>query len=105
MVRDIEKWGNVTLSVQELMRITFEEIEKSDFVILEMSEKGVGLGIEAGYTVAKKKPLIILIKNRLKLSNTMQGIADIVIRYDQPEDINLTEHNKLLQEALMRSYL
>ena len=103
IARDVEKWGDVTLSSQELMRITFEEIDKSDFVILEMSEKGVGLGIEAGYAVARKKPLIVLIKQGLELSNTMQGIADIVIPYSQPEEIKISAHNTSLQGTLASS--
>ena len=85
------------------MRITFEEIDKSDFVILEMSEKGVGLGIEAGYAIARKKPLIVLIKQGLELSNTMQGIADIVIPYSQPEEIKISAHNISLQGTLASS--
>jgi len=99
IARDVEKWGDVTLSFQELMRITFEEIDKSDFLILEMSEKGIGLGIEAGYAVARKKPLIVLIKQGLELSNTMQGIADIVIPYSQPEEIKISAHVKSLQRT------
>ncbi len=68
-----------------------------NFVILEMTEKGVGLGIEAGYAVAKGKPVIVLIKEKQKLSNTMQGIANVVIRYSQPEEIEIFTHNKSLQ--------
>jgi len=99
--RDIEKWGTVTLSSQELMRITFEAIDDSNFVILEMSEKGVGLGIEAGYCIAKGKPLIVLIKKGLELSSTMQGIASIIIQYNQPEEINMAAHNKALHRILV----
>jgi len=99
IVRDIEKWGDVTLSSQELMKITFEIIDGSDFVILEMSEKGVGLGIEAGYCVAKKKPLIVLLKQGLELSNTMQGIASAVIYYSQPEEIKISAHNKRMHRT------
>jgi nucleoside 2-deoxyribosyltransferase len=99
ITRDVEKWGNVQLSSQELMKITFEEIDKSDFVVLEMSEKGVGLGIEAGYAAAKGKPLIVLIKEEQKLSDTMQGIADVVIPYNQPEEIAISAHNKTLQRS------
>ena len=100
IARDVEKWGDVTLSSKELMQITFEEIDKSDFVILEMSEKGVGLGIEAGFAVARNKPLIVLIKQGFKLSNTIQGIANIVIPYSQPNEIKISVHNKLLQKVL-----
>ncbi|MBU4316870.1 MAG: nucleoside 2-deoxyribosyltransferase [Proteobacteria bacterium] len=48
VARDFEKWGQCKFSPKELMKKTFEEIYKCDLVILEMSEKGVGLGIEAG---------------------------------------------------------
>ena len=96
IARDIEKWGNIQLSSQELMGITFKEIDKSDFVILEMTEKGVGLGIEAGYAVAKGKRLIILINKKYKLSNTMQGIAHVVIPYSQTDEITISAfRNKL----------
>ena len=95
--RDIEKWGDITLSAQELMRITFEKIDESDLVVLEMSAKGVGLGIEAGYAVAKSKPLVVLIKNGLQLSNTMQGIADVTITYSHPAEIKISTHNNAMQ--------
>lgn len=103
IARDFEKWGEVKISFQNLMRITFEEIEKADFIILEMSEKGVGLGIEAGYAFAKKKPVIVLIKNGSELSGTMQGIADIIVHYDQPEEISISTHEKTLQGLIKTS--
>lgn len=84
---DVEKWGSVELSLPELMERTFAEIDQADMVILEMSEKGVGLGIEAGYAVAKGKPLVVLIKEGGELSGTMKGIADVVITYEKPEEI------------------
>jgi len=92
IARDVEKWGDVQLSSQELMKTTFEEIDKSDLVVLEMTEKGVGLGIEAGYAAAKGKPLVVLAKDEQKLSNTVRGIADIVIIYSQPEEIAISAH-------------
>jgi len=94
MASDVEKWGAVQLSLKELMRRTFEEIDKSDLVILEMSEKGVGLGIEAGYAVAKGKPVIVLISERQELSGTMQGIADTVITYNSPQDVSIPSRFK-----------
>ena len=103
IARDVEKWGDVEFSPFDLMQAAFEEIDKSDFVILEMSEKGVGLGIEAGYAVARKKPLIVLIKQGLELSNTMQGIADVVISYSQPAEIKITAQNRWLQGTLTSS--
>jgi nucleoside 2-deoxyribosyltransferase len=36
------------------MRLTFEKIDICDLVIIDLTEKSVGLGIEAGYAYAKK---------------------------------------------------
>ncbi len=81
IARDIEKWGTIRLSPQELMQISLAEIDKSDLVVMEMSVKGVGLGIEAGYAYAKGKPVIVLIREGRELSQTMAGIATKVIIY------------------------
>ena len=43
MIRDYEKWCTVQFSPKELMEITFKEIDNSDFLLIEFSEKGVGL--------------------------------------------------------------
>jgi 2'-deoxynucleoside 5'-phosphate N-hydrolase len=90
VARDIEKWGDTQLPSKELMKRTFYEIDHSDIVILEMSEKGVGLGIEAGYAFAKERPVFVLIKEGKELSNTMDGVATKVILYGDPEEINLS---------------
>lgn len=68
-------------------------------MVLEMSEKGVGLGIEAGYAVATNKPLIVLIRHDLELSNTLQGIADAVITYSHPTDIKISVYIKALHRT------
>lgn len=85
--RDIEDWGNIILSPEELMKFAFEHILQSDFIVMEMSEKGVGLGIEAGYAYANNKPIIVLINDKCKLSKTMKGIAKEVISYDVIHDV------------------
>jgi hypothetical protein len=51
--RDLEEWGAVTLSPQELMAETFEIIRACHLVVIDLTEKGVGLGIEAGYAYAQ----------------------------------------------------
>lgn len=87
MARDFEKWGEVKFSPEELMRKTFEEIDDVDFLIIEFSEKGVGLGIEAGFAFAKNKPIVVVAKGDSDISSTLQGIAKEVIFYDKPEDL------------------
>lgn len=99
IARDVEKWGKVPLNPQELMERTFLEIDRSNIVVLEMSEKGVGLGIEAGYAYAKGIPIMVLIKEGQKLSNTMRGIADRVIIYRDMHQIDISAHNNVLQRT------
>jgi 2'-deoxynucleoside 5'-phosphate N-hydrolase len=93
--RDLEHWGNRQLPSTELMEKTFYEIDHSHVVILEMSKKGVGLGIEAGYGRAEGKPIVVLIKGGKELSKTMQGIASLVISYRRIEEIGFMMHKHL----------
>lgn len=90
IARDVEKWGAVHLPPPELMQHTFTEIDRSDLIVMEMSEKGVGLGIEAGYAYAKGKYLLIVLKNERELSSTMAGIASKIIRYRSLEQLDLS---------------
>jgi 2'-deoxynucleoside 5'-phosphate N-hydrolase len=87
MARDYEKWGKVHFSPEELMKLTFELINKNEMLIIEFSEKGVGLGIEAGYAFAKKKPIIVIAKEGSDISNTMKGISKKIIFYNRPEEL------------------
>ncbi len=89
IARDIEQWGTIRLTPQELMQISFAEIDKSDLVVMEMSVKGVGLGIEAGYAYAKGKPVIVLIREGRELSETMAGIATKIITYQHESHLPL----------------
>jgi nucleoside 2-deoxyribosyltransferase len=69
------------------MKLTFELINKSDFLIIEFSDKGVGLGIEAGYAYAKGIPIIVIAKKGSDISNTLKGIAKKIIFYEDPEEL------------------
>ena len=44
--RDVEQWGVVHLSPHELMTRTFEVIRSCHLVVIDLTEKGVGLGNE-----------------------------------------------------------
>ena len=96
IIRDIEKWGRKTFSVEELMNMSFKEIEKSDFIIVDLSEKGVGLGIEAGYAYAKGVPIITIAKQGSDISNTLKGISKEIYFYEESSD--LVNYFKSLKE-------
>jgi nucleoside 2-deoxyribosyltransferase len=87
MVRDYEKWGEVLFTPKELMKKTFEAIDSAEILITEFSEKGVGLGIEAGYAFAKGKPIIVIAKEGSDISSTLRGISREVIFYNEVKEI------------------
>lgn len=64
------------------MQRSFAAIERCDFVVVDLSEKGVGLGIEAGYAYAKGKPIATLAQEGCDISTTLSGISTHVDRYD-----------------------
>ncbi len=88
IIRDYEKWGKVKFEPDKLMKITFEEIDKADMLLVEFSEKGVGLGIEAGYAYSKNKPIIVLAKEGSDISTTIKGISNEVIIYKNINEIS-----------------
>jgi len=87
VARDLEKWGAKEFSPQELMEETFSRISSSDLAIIDVTEKGIGLGIEAGYAKAKGIRLIVTAQDGAEISTTILGIADEIVRYDRVSDI------------------
>tara|TARA_Y100000310_G_C20250323_1_gene608794 strand:- start:151 stop:552 length:402 start_codon:yes stop_codon:yes gene_type:complete len=87
IIRDQENWGKIEFSSQELMTKTFKEIDSSDILVIDLSEKGVGLGIEAGYAYSKRIPIITIAKKGSDISSTLKGISKKVLSYDNPEEL------------------
>ena len=85
--RDFAKYGSENLLEQELMKKTFEVISKSDIVLMDLTEKGVGLGIECGYAYANNKPIYIIAKKGIEISKTIMGIANKIVSYETNIDI------------------
>ena len=73
---------------QEMMRQAFADIEKSDFLIAETSDKGIGIGIEVGYAKAKGKPVIYLRHITAEHSTTVSGASDYQIIYNDKNSLN-----------------
>ena len=87
MARDYENWGQTKFKPEDLMKLTFKIIEESDLLLVEFSEKGVGVGIEAGYAYAKGKPIMVIAKHGSDISETMRGVAKEVIFYENVEEV------------------
>jgi nucleoside 2-deoxyribosyltransferase len=82
IARDVERWGKYEFDPAELMRRTFIEIDASDLVVVDLTEKGVGVGIEAGYAHAKQIPFVTIAQRGADISETLQGISRAVWFYD-----------------------
>ena len=87
LARDIDTENQIIFCPKLLMKLTFEKIDICDLVVIDLSEKGVGLGIEAGYGYAKGIPIITIAKNGSEISETLEGISQSVIFYDSIEDL------------------
>jgi nucleoside 2-deoxyribosyltransferase len=81
VVRDLEHWGEIAFDPPDLMRRMFELLESSDLVVVDLAEKGVGVGIEAGYARARGQPVVAVAPAGLDISTTLQGIASAVYSY------------------------
>ena len=77
MIRDVEKYGEVEIPPKDIMpKYAFPAMDTCDMLIVEFSEKGVGLGIGAGYAFAKNIPIYVIAKTGSDISSTLQGIAE-----------------------------
>jgi nucleoside 2-deoxyribosyltransferase len=86
--RDAEKWGEIDFEPEEMMNITFNEISKSDFLIANVADWPIGVGVETGYAYAKGIPVICIYSADKKVANTVAGLADHVVRYQDYGDLS-----------------
>jgi len=86
-VKDAEKWGDILFRAEEMMELTFGEINKSDLLIADVSDWPIGVGVEAGYAFAKKIPVICICRMDKRVATTVTGLADTVIRYKDSQHL------------------
>lgn len=89
--RDIQNYAPCKLSGQEVMDIAFDEIKKSDVIIVEASEISIGVGIEAGVAYANNIPIYTIAQKEAYVSNSIKGISKKCFFYDIPEDLKKFE--------------
>jgi nucleoside 2-deoxyribosyltransferase len=87
IARDLEQWGQVQFDPGSLMQRTFNEIEASGVVVVDLTEKGVGVGIEAGYAFARHIPVVTIAQAGSDISETLRGISQEILLYDRYDDL------------------
>ena len=86
-IRDVENYQKMFDDPKELMQRARKEIKKSDALLIDMTDKPTGRAIEAGIAYALGKRIIVIMKNGTKIKDTVRGIADEIIEYQDIEDI------------------
>lgn len=81
VARDLERWGEVRFSPDVLMQKSFAAIDASDVLLVELTEKGVGVGIEAGYAFARGIPVFTVAEAGADISETLRGISKATCSY------------------------
>lgn len=97
--RDAGNWGEIEFKPGEMMGSTFDEICKSDFLIADVADWPIGVGVEAGYAAAKGIPVICICPEDKKVANTVVGLADNVVRYKNYVDLSKQLSSLLLQRS------
>jgi 2'-deoxynucleoside 5'-phosphate N-hydrolase len=72
---------------KEMMQQAMTAIHQCDLLIAETTYKAIGIGIEAGYAVAKNKPVIYMRHKDAAHSTTLSGISTYSIIYGDPADL------------------
>ncbi|MCC6187625.1 MAG: hypothetical protein IT318_01215 [Anaerolineales bacterium] len=88
-MRDLEAWGEIAFTPDDLMRRTFALVDGCDALLIDLKEKGVGVGLEAGYAHARGRPVIVLLPAGAELSTTLAGIARAVLTYTTYADLRV----------------
>lgn len=92
IVKDCQLGREFCVNPTDLMKETFKRIGSCDLVVIEFSEKGVGLGIEAGYAFARGIQVVTIAEEGSQVSETLEGISRRVIKYrslDELRDVKI----------------
>jgi nucleoside 2-deoxyribosyltransferase len=84
---DTDVSGKEKIPPKEFMQKVFGQIKKSDIVLFEHEKVSTGMGIEAGYAKSLGKRIIVLYPKKAEWSDSIKGIADLVIEYDTFDDL------------------
>lgn len=92
----VDKYNFNIQEEKEMMKIAFEEIDRCDLLVIELTKKAIGVGVEVGYARAKNKPIVYLKRINANHSTTVGGSANFIAEYKDP--IHLEQQlNKIIK--------
>jgi nucleoside 2-deoxyribosyltransferase len=72
---------------EKMMVDVTKEIKNCDALIIDMSEKSTGRTIELGIAYALGKMIIVIVKSGTRVKETVIGVADAIIEYDNLDNL------------------
>jgi nucleoside 2-deoxyribosyltransferase len=86
--RDVDGWGKLGGdNSEEKMRLRLEGLKSSEYYVGEFSYPSRQAFFEAGYAHALGKPIIAIHKSGVALSEEMESLCALVIKYEGPQDL------------------
>lgn len=86
-IRDVENYQKLFSSPAELMTRAKKEIEKSEYLLIDMADKPTGRAIEAGIAYALGKKIVVIMKRGTQIKDTTKGISVKTIEYNEINEI------------------
>jgi nucleoside 2-deoxyribosyltransferase len=73
---------------QEWMREALVLVRQSKLMVVDLTEKGVGIGVEAGYAYGRGMPIVTIAQGGFEVSETLAGISQEVFYYQDWDDLD-----------------
>jgi nucleoside 2-deoxyribosyltransferase len=96
-IRDVENYQKIFDDPKELMERAREEIRKCDVLLFDATNKSTGRAIEVGVAYSNKKKIIVLMQKETFIKDTLKGVADAIITYENIGDIGTELRNLYLE--------
>ena len=100
-IRDVEKYGVVFETQQEVWSRAWEELKACDALLVDVTvDPTGGRVVECGMAFAWCKPIFVIAKQGVKIRPLFGGVAERVILYDEISDITFQLKEYLKENKL-----
>lgn len=98
-IRDVEHFEHTFDDPKELWDVARQKIYECDALLVDISDNpSGGRLVEVGVAFALKKPIFVIVNKGVEYKDFYEGIADLIIEYDEIQNIteplrNILERN------------